>query len=289
MVEAEPDESESATITPRRHELVAAVILGLVVGTGIFYATNRGGDDETVRPIVAETDSTAVAPPEVPTTEPSQPTTTEPAATDPGATVAPLPPIDLGPTIAATDAAPLLDAYQRSLEATFALDAVLTRVRNGTVTVTDVRQAHRSPRRLDEVGVVSVVIDGDTLRQCDRSSGVVLCTDPEPAASNEQRFEQFTALVGGTASLYDVFTPDLAALGELAVAPPGSTGVTCWSIVARVVAQGLNFGDEAAFCFDDGTGALVSRYVRSGETEERFRTVSLRADVDDGDLDPSRS
>ena len=186
------------------------------------------------------------------------------------------------------DPADLIEQFERSRTAEFALVGDLQRSRGGQVELVAVRQARRDDRALDEVGATSIVRRNDELLRCERIGGEVLCRDPEPRPTVDEEVAVFTALVDGETARYDIYNETTDPTEAFGASANGlGLELRCWTLLARNLPAG-GYGDESTLCFDQETGALVLSATRNGESVDTLRTTDLRLDVVDADLEPRR-
>ncbi len=192
------------------------------------------------------------------------------------------------PTVASDDAAPvdpgpLIDAWERALSATFALDGTRRREENGEVTSLErVRRSQRGDRRLDQTGRYSVVVADGQERSCEPMDATqVGCAPPLAAPSPAQQLAAIRAQLEPTEVGLD---PDYLVYDN---AGDADDDQACWTVIATEPRPLANWGQVTQFCFDADTGALAYRHTSSGNEREIFQASSVRAEVTEADLTPT--
>lgn len=211
---------------------------------------------------------------------------TNPSPTVPTAAAADVAPTDStdDPAQRNADAVDLVVAYGRSRTDDHALTGEL---RRPDQTPLAVRRAIARDRSIDEVGTTAAVTEDGETRQCELIDGQWLCAPPLPAISPDMDTQGFATLFLTEAPTYSVFgssaePPEpLASVSELGP-------VTCWSFVSDGRIDRARFGAETTMCFHDEIGALVGRVTETSAGQDLFIADSLRADVSQADVEPSR-
>jgi hypothetical protein len=169
-----------------------------------------------------------------------------------------------------------LAAWERSLRATYAVTWQFERRRaDGTlVLAAEVRRAQRPPDVVvRDTGGVRGRVGGRRIGCLAGPSGPV-CRDGGPAAPYDAdvaaELRLLRALVAGPGAAYRV--------------RPAGRG--CFVLVLRARLVAPPYGEDATFCFDGRTGALVRAVVHRAEVTDTHRAVALRSRVDQRDLAP---
>lgn len=236
---------------------VIGVVIGLLVAGAVLWSTRSHDDPQAAAP------TTAPAP--APSSDPGADTEAEAAARN----------------AAAVD---LVVAYGRSRTEDHALTGELRRPGQDALPV---RRAISADRQIDEVGATAAVTEDGESRQCELIDGQWLCAPPLPAISAEMDTQGFATLFLTETPTYSVFDtspipPDeLSSLDELGA-------VTCWSFVSDGRVDRSRFGAETTLCFHDEIGALVGRLTETSAGKDLFIADTLRADVTQADVEPSR-
>lgn len=168
-----------------------------------------------------------------------------------------------------TDA--FLAAWERSLTSTYAItQRVDRRLVSGRSFSSEVRLVQRPP---DRIRVGSAGTEGHVGGQrfgCVPDGGCRVGGLARPYAEVvDEQMDLVRALVVGTRAAYAVRR------GE-------DDG--CFLLVLRGRVLVPPYGEDATFCFDEGTGAQVSSVVHRAEATDTMTTIELRPEVRDADL-----
>jgi hypothetical protein len=166
-------------------------------------------------------------------------------------------------------------AWKRSLEGTWAVDAVFER-RIGTKRITfDVHEARRPPDHLRVAGgTAEGRINGRIVACTTGAEGVVTCRDGGPAPPfADDLAKQLAALSGYFAGSAPLYRADLGDAG-------------CFGLVLRRTILAPPYGESARFCFDARTGAPTQVEVRKRGSVDVTRATAVRAEPSAADLTP---
>jgi hypothetical protein len=166
-------------------------------------------------------------------------------------------------------------AWKRSLEGTWAVDAVFER-RIGTKRITfDVHEARRPPDHLRTAGgTVEGRVNGQLVACTTGAEGALTCSNGGPAPP----FADDVAKELATLSGYFAGSDPLYRANQL------SGG--CFELLLRHAILAPPYGESARFCFDPRTGAPTRVEVRKRGSVDVTRTTAVRAEPTAGDLTP---
>jgi hypothetical protein len=168
-----------------------------------------------------------------------------------------------------------LAAWRRSLEGTWAIDAVFER-RIGTKRITfDVREARRPPDHLRTAGgTVEGSVAGRVVACTTGSDGALTCRDggPAPAYNDDvdKQMATLSAYFAGSEPLYRA----------------NDRGGGCFELVLRRTILAPPYGESSRFCFDPRTGAPKQVEVRKRGSVDVTITTAVRAEPTAADLTP---
>lgn len=149
-----------------------------------------------------------------------------------------------------------LDAYRRSLEASYAMEGEFTRtMSDGRTLQSGLLVAQRPPDRIRrQLGGVSGEIDGFTLNCSTTPEGELSCAQGVPAPSYREDVEQRVATL---ASYFDPNSPPLYQVWR--------NGPGCFRLdLLRAVPDPV-YGDFTIMCFDDAIGAMTRFELHRGD------------------------
>jgi hypothetical protein len=171
-------------------------------------------------------------------------------------------------------------AWRRHLMGTWTIEGTLSRSRiGGDGSLSDrLREVQRPPDRLRlELGVLGGQLDG---RIVTCAGSPIRCRDggtaPPYDAAVDAVVQRLTNLVDGPSATYSLSEP---------AGPAGASfGASCFRI--DVVDGVLNpaEGEEATWCFDDATGALVESTVVRGDVRIEQRVTEVSGEADPAEL-----
>jgi len=166
-------------------------------------------------------------------------------------------------------------AWKRSLEGTWAVDAVFER-RIGTKRITfDVHEARRPPDHLRTAGgTVEGRVNGQLVACTTGADGALTCRDGGPAPPFADDVAKEVAILSG---YFDGSEPLYRAEVQ---------GGGCFGLVLRHTILAPPYGESARFCFDARTGAPTQVEVRKRGSVDVTRTTAVRAEPTVGDLTP---
>jgi len=179
------------------------------------------------------------------------------------------------PVAQRTAADAFVAAWKRSLEGTWAVDAVFER-RIGTKRLTfDVHEARRPPDPLRVAGgTVEGSVNGRVVACTTGTDGALTCRDggPAPPYADEVAKEVATlaAYFNGADPLYRA----------------AAAGGGCFELVLRHTILAPPYGESARFCFDARTGAPTQVEVHKRGSVDVTHTTAVRAAPTAGDLTP---
>lgn len=168
-----------------------------------------------------------------------------------------------------------LAAWKRSLEGTWAVDAVFER-RVGTKRLTsDVHEARRPPDHLRVAGgTAEGRLAGRVVACTTGPDGTVACRDGGPAPPYEDEVSKEMATLSGY----------FAGPDPLYRADEQEGG--CFGLVLVRTILAPPYGESARFCFDARTGAPTDVEVRKRGSVDITHTTSVRAEPTAGDFTP---
>ncbi|HZQ84132.1 MAG TPA: hypothetical protein VFA83_04810 [Acidimicrobiales bacterium] len=168
-----------------------------------------------------------------------------------------------------------LAAWRRSLEGTWAIDAVFER-RIGTKRVTyDVHEARRPPDHLRVAGgTVEGSVNGRVVACTTGADGALTCRDGGPASPYPDEVRKELDLLSGY----------FFAANPLYRAEAAGTG--CFHLVLRHTILAPPYGQTARFCFDAETGAPSLSEVHKRGSVDVTHTTAVRAEPTAADLTP---
>jgi len=179
------------------------------------------------------------------------------------------------PAAQRTSAHAFLAAWRRSLEGTWAVDAVFERT-VGTKRITvDVHEARRPPDHLRVAGgTVSGSVNGRVVACTTGADGALTCRDGGPAPP-----------------LADDVAKELATLSGYFAGPDplyraDQRGGGCFTLVLERTILAPPYGESSRFCFDTRTGAPTQVEVRKRGSVDVTHTTAVRAEPTAGDLTP---
>ena len=172
-------------------------------------------------------------------------------------------------------ASAFLAAWRRSLEGTWAVDAVFER-RVGTKRVTyDVHEARRPPDHLRVAGgTVEGRVNGRVVACTTGADGALTCRDGGPAPSYPDEVRKELDLLSGY-----FFAANPLYRAE-------ASGAGCFHLVLRHPILAPPYGQTARFCFDAKTGAPSLSEVHKRGSVDVTHTTAVRAEPTAADLTP---
>lgn len=170
-----------------------------------------------------------------------------------------------------------LAAWRAHREGTYVVDATFERTTaDGRRLESAVHVAQRPPERvLVQFGAVDATLG-------DRSLG---CLEQEEADGATQLY----CTAGEAAAYQEVVVEELELwvryfLGEPPLYEVTGDGDGCFDLEAVRDLPVLPYGEQARFCFDDRTGAMLLARLERPEATDVTRAVSVRGEVRDADL-----
>jgi hypothetical protein len=169
-----------------------------------------------------------------------------------------------------------VDDWRRMREGTWTTDATYVRVSaDGRSSRSEIHEAQRPPDRIRTVS-------GST--SIERPGKIIVCAPDTGEAKGDCRTQETTR------TYQDGVNEEVSGVEELVLGPASTYGVSkssrhCYALQAVSSSAVSSWGERAAFCFDDKTGALKSTEVVRGGVTDSITVTSVRSDVQDSEFD----
>jgi hypothetical protein len=169
-----------------------------------------------------------------------------------------------------------VEDWRRMREGTWTIDSTYVRVaEDGRTSRSEIHEAQRPPDRIRTIsGTTSI----------ERPGKLIVCAPDTGDAKGSCRTQE-------TSETYEQgVAEEVGGVEQLVTGPASTYGVSktsrhCYALQAVTTGGISNWGERAAFCFDDETGALKSTEVVRGGVTDSITATSISGDVKDSEFD----